>query len=88
VKKVDASGRVERVDVRVSRGKARLKQALYWRGDKQINPSVVERHNGTSRRRHRRKVRKTLPFAKAQRSHRWMSWLSVGLDNFCWAHSR
>jgi hypothetical protein len=52
-----------------------------------INTSVVEQHNGTSRLRNRRKVRKTLTFSKATRYHRWMSWLSVGLYNFCHAHS-
>jgi hypothetical protein len=47
----------------------------------------VERHNGTSRLRNQRKVRKTLAFSKATRYHRWMSWLAVGLYNFCHAHS-
>jgi hypothetical protein len=54
---------------------------------KVINTSVVERHNGTSRLRNQRKVRKTLAFSKAQRYHRWMSWLAVGLYNFCQGHS-
>lgn len=87
VKKIYPQGHVERVDVRVIRGKARLQHVLYFLGYKQINTSVVERHNGTSRLRNRRKVRKTLTFSKAQRYHRWMSWLSVGLYNFCRAHS-
>jgi len=86
VKKIYARGHVERVDVRVVRGKARLQHVLYLLGYKQINTSVVERHNGTSRLRNRRKVRKALTFSKAQRYHRWMSWLSVGLYNFCRAH--
>ena len=34
-----------------------------------------------------RKVRKTLAFSKAPRYHCWMSWLSVGLYNFCRGHS-
>ena len=46
----------------------------------------MERHNGTSRLRNQRQVRKTLAFSKARRYHRWMSWLSVGLYNFCRAH--
>jgi IS1 family transposase len=87
VKKISTKGHVERVDVRVIRGKARLQQVLYLLGDKQSNTSVVERHNGTSRLRNRRKVRQTLTFSKAQRYHRWMRWLSGGLDNFCRAHS-
>jgi hypothetical protein len=37
--------------------------------------------------RNQRKVRKTLAFSKAPRYHRWMSWLAVGLYNFCRAHS-
>ena len=67
-------------------GKARLKHVLSLLGYKSINTSVVERHNGTSRLRNQRKVRKTLAFSKAPRYHRWMSWLSVGLYNFCRGH--
>ena len=78
---------VERVEVRVVHGKARLQHVLYLLGYKIINTSVVERHNGTSRLRNQRKVRKTLAFSKATRYHRWMSWLAVGLYNFCRAHS-
>ena len=59
---------------------------LCW-ATKSFNTSVVERHNGTSRLRNQRKVRKTLAFSKATRYHRWMSWLAVGLYNFCRAHS-
>ena len=77
---------IERVDVRVVHGKARLKHVLYLLGYNVINTSAVERHNGTSRLRNPRKVRKTLAFSKATRSHRWMSWLAVGLYNFCHAH--
>jgi hypothetical protein len=47
---------------------------------------VVARHKGTSHLRNRRKIRKTLPFSKARRSHRRMRWLSVTLDNFCWGY--
>jgi hypothetical protein len=32
------------------------------------------------------KVRKTLAFSKATRSHRWRRWLAAGLYNFCYAH--
>jgi hypothetical protein len=35
--------------------------------------------------RHQRKVRQTLAFSKAARSHRWLSGLAVGLDNVCHA---
>jgi IS1 family transposase len=87
VKKMYKGGRVDRVEVRVVHGKARLQHALYLLGYKQINTSVVERHNGTSRLRNPRQVRKTLAFSKARRYHRWMSWLSVGHYNFCRAHS-
>jgi len=72
--------------VRVVHGKARLKHVLYLLGYNVINTSVVERHNGTSRLRNQRKVRKTLAFSKAARYHRWMSWVAVGLSNFCHAH--
>jgi hypothetical protein len=72
-------GRVERIEVRALYGKARLQYVLSLLGYQHINTSAVERHNGTSRLRNQRKVRKTLAFSKAPRSHRWMSWLSVGL---------
>jgi IS1 family transposase len=78
---------IERVEVRPLYGKARLKHVLSLLGYKVVNTSVVERHNGTSRLRNQRKVRKTLAFSKATRYHRWMSWLAVGLYNFCHAHS-
>ncbi len=56
-------------------------------GQKQkINTSVVERHNGTSRLRNQRKVRKTLAFSKSNRYHASMSWLSVVQCNFCRSH--
>jgi len=77
---------LERVEVRVVHGKARLEHVLYLLGYNVINTSVVERQNGTSRLRNQRKVRKTLAFSKATRYHRWMSWLAVGLYNFCHAH--
>ena len=63
--KIYKGGRVVRVDVRAIRGKARLNHVLYLLGYNHINTSVVERHNGTSRLRNRRKVRKTLTFSKA-----------------------
>jgi IS1 family transposase len=87
VKKVYQRGRVDRIEVRVVHGKARLQHVLYLLGYQYINTSVVERHNGTSRLRNQRQVRKTLAFSKARRYHRWMSWLSVGLYNFCRPHS-
>jgi IS1 family transposase len=86
VKKIYKGGRVERIEVRALYGKARLTHVLSLLGYQHINTSVVERHNGTSRLRNRRKGRKTLTFSKAKRYHRWMSWLSVGLYNFCRAH--
>ena len=86
VKKSDQGGRVEGVEVRAVHGKARLEHRLYLLGYKQITTSVGERHNGTSRLRTQRKVRKTLAFSQARRYHRWMSWLSVGLYNFCRSH--
>jgi len=87
VKKHYQRGRIERIEVRALYGKARLQHVLSLLGYKHINTSVVERHNGTSRLRNQRKVRKTLAFSKAPRYHRWMSWLSVGLYNFCRGHS-
>jgi hypothetical protein len=57
VKKSYKGSRIDRVEVRAIHGKARLAHVLYLLGYKQINTSVVERHNGTSRLRNQRKVR-------------------------------
>jgi len=57
---------LERVAVRVLYGKARWQHVLALLGSKQLNTSVVERHNGTSRLRNQRKVRKTLAFSKVR----------------------
>jgi hypothetical protein len=64
-----------------------LEHGLYLLGYIVVNTSAVERHNGTSRLRNQRKVRKTLASSKAIRYHRWMSWLAIGLCNFYRAHS-
>jgi hypothetical protein len=74
------------VDGRAGHGTARLKQIFSLLGDKVIHTRGVERHNGTSRLRNQRKVRKTLAFSNATRYPRWMSGLSVGLYNCCYAH--
>ena len=87
VQKSSKGGRVDGVAGRAVHGKARLEHVLYLLGYTQINTRVVERHHGTSRLRNQRKVRKTLAFSQARRYHRWMSWLSVGLDKFCRPHS-
>jgi hypothetical protein len=77
---------MERVDVRVLYGKARVKHVLALLGYKQLNTRVMERHNGTCRVRNQRKVRHMLAFSKVPRYHRWMSGLAVGLGNFCREH--
>jgi hypothetical protein len=64
---------VERVEGRAVHGKARLAHVLSLFGYRQMNTSVVERHNGTSRLPNQRKVRKTLAFSKVPRYHQWMS---------------
>jgi len=76
----DAAGRSRRPVLRWPQGLA------YGQVNKHYT-SVVEGHNGTSRLRNQRKVWRTLAFSKATRYHRWMSWLAVGLYNFCRAHS-
>jgi hypothetical protein len=86
VKKVYRGQRVERVEIRVIHSKARLQHVLSLLGYKQMKTRVVERHNGTSRLRNQRKVRKTLAFSNPRRYHQWMSWLSVALYNFCRVH--
>ena len=87
VQKSYKGGRGEGVAGRAVHGKARLEPVLYLLGYTQINPSVVARHNGTSRLRNQRKVCQTWAFSNARRSHGWMSWLSVGLYNVCRPHS-
>jgi hypothetical protein len=82
-KKSSTGGRVEGVAVRAGQGKARLAQVRSLLGSTQSNPRVGARHNGTSRLRHQRKVRKTLACAQARRSPGWMRWWSVGLSNCC-----
>jgi hypothetical protein len=86
-KKHSQQGRVERIAVRGLYGTARLTHVLSLLGDRHITTSVVERHNGPSRRRNQRQVRQTLACSNAPRYHRWMRWLSVGLSNFCRGHS-
>jgi IS1 family transposase len=88
VQKTSKGGRVDGVAVRAVHGITRLKHVLSLVGYTQLTTSGVERHQGTSRLRSQRKVRKTLACSKARRSHRWMSWLAVGLSNFCRPHSR
>jgi hypothetical protein len=88
VKKHDTGQGMARVAGRILSGKARVKPGLAWRGSKQVNTRVVARHNGTSRLRHQRKVRKTLACSTVPRYHRGMRGLAVGLYNFCREHSR
>jgi hypothetical protein len=57
VQKSYKGSRVERVDVRVVYGTARLQHVLSLLGYKKIHTSVVERHNGTSRLRNQRILR-------------------------------
>jgi transposase-like protein len=66
-KKQEQGSRVARGDVRVRPGKARRQHVWSLLGSHQMTTSVVERHNGTSRLRKQRKVRKTLAFSKVPR---------------------
>ena len=86
VKKHYRGRRVERVEIRPIFGKSRLEATLERLGFAKVNTSAIERSNGTSRQRNRRKVRKTLAFSKAPRYHGWMSWLSTAMYNFCRSH--
>src|SRR5262249_37325764 len=87
VKKHYQKGRGERIEVRALYGKARLEHVFYLLGYNVINKRVVERQDGDRCLRKTLKERKNRAFSKATRSHRWMSWLAVGLYNFCHAHS-
>lgn len=86
VKKHYQGKRVERVAIRPIFGKSKLPAILVKLGWQRVNTSAVERYNGTSRQRNRRKARKTLAFSREGRYHRWMSWLSTTLYNFCRTH--
>jgi IS1 family transposase len=86
VKKHYSGKRVEWTEIRPIFGKGKLEATLAKLGFKKVNTSAVERYNGTSRQRDRRKARKTLAFSRESRYHRWMSWLSVTLYNFCRSH--
>ena len=74
----------------VARWLRRAGRHAEWFHDQRVRDVTprAARHNGTSRLRNQRKVRKTLAFSKVPWYHRWMSWLSVGLDSFCRGHSR
>jgi hypothetical protein len=86
VPKIYQGSRVERVEVRALYGTARLQHVLALPGYQQMNTRVIERHNGTTRLRNQRTVRKTLAFSTVPRSPRWMRWLAVGLYNFGRGH--
>jgi hypothetical protein len=86
VKKHYQGKRVERVAIRPIFGKSKLPAILVKLGWQRVNTSAVERYNGTSRQRNRRKARKTLAFSREGWYHRWMSWLSTTLYNFCRSH--
>lgn len=86
VKKHYTGHRVGRIEIRPIFGKTHLAATLAMLGFNKVNTSAIERSNGTSRQRNRRKARKTLAFSKDVRYHRWMSWLSTGMYNFCRSH--
>lgn len=86
VKKHYQGRRVREVEIRPIFGKTKLAATLQRLGFAKVNTSAIERSNGTSRQRNRRKARKTLAFSKAPRYHRWMSWLSTAMYNFCRSH--
>jgi len=83
VNKQEKGRGMERVEGRILDGKARGHPVRAWLGYTQVQTRVVARHNGTSRWRNQRQVRTTLACSTVPRSHRWMRWLAVGLDNFC-----
>lgn len=58
---------VDRIDLSPLYGNARLKHVLSLFGYKQMNTSVVERHDGTCRQCNRCEGLKTLGFSKAKR---------------------
>ena len=49
-----------------------------------VNTAFVERHNGTTRNRDARKVRKTYHFSKDWWTHRAATFFSQYSYNFCW----
>src|SRR5207244_12277319 len=48
------------------------------------NTVFIERHNGSDRKRNRRKVRKTCCFSKDWQVHEAMTYFTMYSYNFCW----
>jgi hypothetical protein len=51
---------------------------------RRVNPSFLERQNGTDRHRNARKARKTYRFSKDWHVHEAMTYLTMSSYNFCW----
>jgi IS1 family transposase len=87
VHKERENGRVVKVTTRVVFGTlvailAALARSLV---SKIVNTVFIERHNGSDRNRHRRKVRKTCCFSKDWQVHEAMTYFTMYSCNFCWA---
>jgi IS1 family transposase len=86
VEKTGAKGRVVSIVTRVVFGTmAAVVAALgISRVSTAINPSFVERQNGTDRHRNARKARTTYRFSKDWRFHEAVTYLTLYAYNFCW----
>ena len=51
---------------------------------KVVNTAFIERHNGSDRKRNRRKVRKTCCFSKDWAVQEALTYFTMSSDNFCW----
>jgi hypothetical protein len=86
VHKERENGRVVRVTTRILFGtRAAILAALRLsRVSRIVNTVFLERHNGSDRNRHRRKVGKTCCFSKDGQVHEAMTYLTTSSYNFCW----
>jgi hypothetical protein len=80
-------GRVVKVTTRVVFGTlaAVLAALALSLVSKVVSTAFIERHNGSDRKRNRRKVRRTCCFSKDWDVHEAMTYFTMYSYNFCWA---
>ena len=86
VHKPRKKGRVVHVDVRIVFGQEEASSVALAAspGSPMIHPACVERHHGTDRHRHGRKLRKTLGCSQDWQRHNAVTSFTMYSSNFCW----
>jgi IS1 family transposase len=86
VHKTRKKGRVVHVEVRIVFGQEEAISAALAASpvSTMINTAFVERHHGTDRNRHGRKIHKTLGFSKDWQLHNTVTYFTMYSYNFCW----